>query len=494
MRVDPLLALRFEAWRIGQAVRAFTHRRIVLQPHALFVTALQFPGEDNTILAAAIGDRSRRAPLRILGTPDPRLREEEFETIARFAALLERYYRRCERDGVAPQLVLTSAASLRHLTNIADDLRFGERAPTVAAFATALSYFTMRAQVPDQQAVVVMTSVLRTHWVAPLEPTQEEHLGALVAAIAPPADLTVASAVLAAEQFPMGARTMPVFDRDVLRPALDQFHTARRRGASPEELAPKRLAIARVTAPVVERMYETLHKAADALDRASLAVLPEVPAWMQVEQEAFTDFRRATAAGIRTPRSDKPKGAAFRYAEREQADAVVSASVECHDTFGRTCAVMRGSSVEGQVADVRQVRVAGQRNRVTMVDVLTTQAALRVREGHELVDRSDHQVRYLVRGVRAEGPSGVTTTRLTLQMTAGMRRVGPPAAGTAVSFVREVPDLDRLGRIRRSLAQKLAEPHWTLGGPIPPPRAPGRAPALPADLPASPLRALETLR
>ena len=198
--------------------------------------------------------------------------------------------------------------------NIADDLRFGDRAPTIAGFATALSYFTMRAQVPDQQAVLVMTTVLRTHWVPPLDPTQEEHLGALVAAIAPPADMTIASAVQAAEQFPMGARTMPAFDRDTLRPALDKFHSARRHGATPEELAPKRLAIACATTPVVERMYETLQTAAAVLDGAGLAVLPEVPAWIQVERDAFADFRRATAAGIRTPRSDKPKGAAFRYA------------------------------------------------------------------------------------------------------------------------------------------------------------------------------------
>lgn len=494
MRVDPLLALRVEAWRRGQAVPAFTHQRILRQPHALFLSALQFPGEDNTVLAAAIGDRAHRDPLRVIGTADPRLREEEAETIGRLHALLERYFVTCEATGVAPQLVLTSQASFRHLQHIADDLRFARHAPTTADFATNLSYFTMRADVPDQQAVVVMTDVLRTHWVPPLDPTQMEHLAALLAAIQPPAGMSVAEAVRLVEQRPMGARTTPQFDRDVLRPALERFHTARQRGAPREALNRLRDQAVRATLPVVQEMYAALHRACDLLDAAALEVLPEVPAWMATERAEFARFRAATAAGIRTPRMDKAKGGAFRYVEREEALTMVDAAVDCHDTFGRACGIARGAMVEGVVTDARRIAVPGQTQRALLVEVRTSQSALRVREGHELADRAEHRARFLVRSVRAEGRAGATTTVLLLQMTGGSRAIGAPPVGTTVTFVREVPDLQRLGRIRQALAQKLAMPHWTLGGPQPVVAPPGRAVGLPVDLPTSPLRALEVLR
>lgn len=494
MRVDPLLALRFEAWRTGRALPAYTHQRIALRPHALFLTAIQFPGEDNSMFAAAVGDRAHQTPFLRVSTPDPRLREEAADTVGQLHTLLERYFRRCDGDAVAPQIVVTSQAALRHLRNIADDLRFFDHAPTVAAFATALSYFTLRAEVPDQQAVLVMTDVLRTHWVTSLDPTQTEHLGALVAAIQPPDNLTVLEAVRRAEQAPMGARTTPQFDHDVLRPALERFHAARRRGVPCEEIALLREEIAHATGTVVETMYATLQRAAEVLERAKLAVLPQVADWQAAEQQAFLRFRSTTARGSRAPRTDKSKGGTFRYAEREQALITVEAAVACADEFARARAVASGEIVEGVVTSVRRALVPGQARRAILVDVITRQSTLRVREGHELADRGAPRARYLVRAVRIEGGTMSTpTTRLVLQMIAGMRAVGAPMIGASVTLVREVPDLQRLGRIRGALAQKLSLPHWTLGGPPPLPVPPGRRASLPRDLPDSPLQALEVL-
>ena len=143
---------------------------------------------------------------------------------------------------------------------------------------------------------------------------------------------------------------------------------------------------------------------------------------------------------------------------------------------------------------MRLISVPDQRTRATFVTVETTQAALRLREGHDLTDPSDPRRRYTLRSVERGGTAAPPLTTLTLRMTAGSRSPGPPAVGTAVALVREVPDLHRLGRLRGSLKRKFAGPHWVLGDPAPLPAPPGRAIGLPHDLPASPGRALEVLR
>jgi len=292
----------------------------------------------------------------------------------------------------------------------------------------------------------------------------------------------------------MGPVTLPAFDRTVLQPALTRFHGARRRGDTPHLLTPLRRAIEDATGPLVLRTFDALHHGLDLLDAAGLDELPEIDAWVDTEQSAFLDFRRADAAGIRTPRQDRARGGVFRYVERDQALAVVEAAVECHDHFGRACSVARGAVVEGRVSDVRLISVPDQRTRATFVTIETTQAALRIREGHELADPSDPRRRYTLRSTERGGTTALPVTTLTLRMTAGSRSPGPPAIGTAVALVREVPDLRRLGRLRGSLKTKLAGEHWVLGDPAPLPSPPGRAIGLPHDLPASPRRALEVLR
>ena len=494
MLVDLVNALRFRAWREGRAVRAFTHRRIRIQSHAILAAFLQFPGEDNTILAAALGGRQRRTPKRVVTTADPRMREEEIQLVERLDAYLETYFAWCERHAVAPQLVVASRGALQHLTHIADDRRFARVHPTVAAFANRLTYFTMRAQVPNQQAVVVLTDVLTTHWVTPMDPTQEGHLGAVLATINPPAGADVRALVRAAEATTLGPVTTPLFDGSILQPALARFHTARRRGVSAEMLKPFRAAIEACTRPLVVEAFEALQEGIHRLEDADMEELPQVEAWVAVERSAFIDHRRAEAAGIRTPRQDRPKGGAYRYIEREQAQAVLDAAVECHDTFGRAAGVARGAVVSGVIAAVREVRLPDQRGQVTLVEVVTSQVSLQVRDGHELVDPDNSRVRYTVRSSEHTGAPTASTTTLTLRMVAGMRCVGAPAVGDAVTLVRELPDLERLGRIRSSLKQKLSGEHWALGHAAPLPRCPGRAPGLPDGLPNSPRLALEAIR
>lgn len=493
--VDLLQALRVAALARGRAVPAFRQARIGIQPHALVVPAIALASEDASIHAAAISSVGLETPLRILAVADPRQRDSADEMFGLLDAHLERYYVGCEETGRAPQLVVTSHGALRHLTNIADDLRFLERNAAIARFATNLSYFTDRAEVPGQQAVVVLTDVLATHWVTPLQPYQEAHLGALLATLDPPQGQDVMELVRQAETLTMGPRTAPVFDNTALEPRLARYTKARRRGAPQEELDRHRDEIAAVLTPVVMRMHRAMQYGLRKLAEAALAPLPEVEAWQEAERDAFLRFRRARTAGFPIPRRDRAKGAAFRLVEREEGQATVEASVQCHDPLGRARAEADGELLACEVQGSHVERLSGQRRRVIAVEVVTQQTGLRLRRRDELTWIDDPRFEAVVADIRQSG----RRLHVTLHLTRGMQRPGVPASGAQLALVRRVPCPERIHRVRRAMSHKLARVPWTHDHTIAPPDPRPKPVILPgSDIAApdnhDPLALLEVLK
>lgn len=473
-RVDLLLALRLAAYAKGRAVPAFTNARLPVLPHALVVPAIALAGEDATIHAVALSGVGRAEPRRILAVADPRQREAMDEMFGMLDSYLERYLVACEEVDRSPQLVVTSPGALRHLRNIAEDLRFLERDAHIARFATNLSYFTDRAQVPGQQAVVVLTEVLSTHWVTPLQPYQEAHLGALLATLDPAPDQDVTELVRAAEALTMGPRTAPAFDNTVLAPRLRRYTEARRRGAPRERLDALRAEIAAVLTPIVLRMHRAMQYGLRKLGEAALSPLPEVAAWQEAEREAFHGFRDARRAGIRMPRRDRAKGGAFRLVEREEGQSTLEASVQCHDALGRARAEAAGDVLACEVEGSHPERLPGRRRRVIAVDVVTDQTGLRLRQRDELTWVEDPRLEAVVADIREAGHR----LRVTLHLTGGMQCVGVPPVGAQLTLVRRVPDPERIRRVRGAMARKLAVLPWTHDHTLPPP-APRPRPVVP---------------
>jgi hypothetical protein len=301
MRVDPADGLRLVAYGAGRAQLAHTHARVLIQPHAAVVAAVEMPGEDTTLHAVAFGRPGRMDPLRLLAVADPRERAAEHEMFAFAHAYLARYLEWCEANGVSAQIIVTSRAALAHLTNIAQDLRVAEWNPVVAGFAADLTYFVEREAVPGQQAVVVMTELLRTHWVMPLQPKQEEHLAVVLATIDPLPDSDLATLVGSAEQLSMGPLPLPQFERSELAPRLRRYTAARRAGAPADRLQAIRAEIADTLTPVVLRMHAAIQQGIRTYNEAGFQPLPELPAFLARERDAFTRFRALRAAGGRLP-------------------------------------------------------------------------------------------------------------------------------------------------------------------------------------------------
>jgi hypothetical protein len=136
------------------------------------------------------------------------------------------------------------------------------------------------------------------------------------------------------------------------------------------------------------------------------------------------------------------------------------------------------------VADPRRVSVAP-RAYEHRFEVVSGQRVLHVRQRDELVWADHPGLRVEVTGIRLTGAGA----RVSVRVRAGQRKVGLPAAGTALELVPAVPDWGRLGRERGRLKVRLATTPWThQEGPMPAPAPP------PLPPPADPLAAVEALR
>jgi hypothetical protein len=266
--VDCTLRLRLEAHVQGRALPTHSHARRHVRSSALVIASLQFPGEDGLLQAIALGRPGDSVPRVLRVIPNPRDRALADALYDEVGSVLEREQRAAAERGDFPQIVVGSRAALDHLTNLADDLRFWDQRPAAAFCGSRLSYFTTRAEVAGQQASVILTDELTHHWVTPLSPLEERHLGVLVAAITTPPAGDLVARIRAAERVAMGPRTDPEFDREQLAPPLRRYAIAVRRAAAASEIATYADAVSYVLLPEHVRIWRALDAAVQVLEAA----------------------------------------------------------------------------------------------------------------------------------------------------------------------------------------------------------------------------------
>ncbi len=284
------LVMRLLAYRDGRAFARASHRQVSIQPGALVVCPLAMAGEDTTIHIVAYGTIGRSP--RVLCVPDPRKRDDQFGLFAALGADIERYFRRCRAAGRFPQFWLSSAPAVAHLDTLADRLRYNRQNADVKRFGELLSYVTGRFPVAGQQALITATGALKLHWATGQQEGEDEHLGAQLAWIDPPAGRGILATVAAAELEPMGAKTDPAFDRDILAPLVAAYDAAAREGASRAVLRLRAGLIRDALEPVIRRIYSATQRAIGLLERAGLPPLPDLPAMEAREADEFEWFMR----------------------------------------------------------------------------------------------------------------------------------------------------------------------------------------------------------
>jgi hypothetical protein len=447
------LVARMHAFEARRAVRIAALRQVILQPHALILCTLAMAGEDTTVHAVAVGQVG--TPVRVHVIPDPRIRDDHYALFEWLVDIVEPYFLWCRERQDFPQIWVSSGAGITHLDTLADRLRYNQQNARARRLGELLSYATERFPVSGQQALLSATGALRLHFATGQQEGEDEHLGAFLTWIHPPPRQDVQSAVELAERQPMGVNTDPEFDTTRLAPRLADYNAARRRKASPSELKRRAALITDQLSPIIQPIYAAVQRAfADlqGFSREETAVLADL---RRIEADQFERFMQARDANHHLPYRDKPKGAAFRIAEREHMIEVTETAAIHSDGVARARAYLRGDVLRGAVltADTERVR----HRSIHRIEVRTGQRSLRIRHGDSLASLADARLCYQVTRVHRSG----MWTVVALDITAGMRCVGCPPVGAAVELGPNAPDWDQSRRQRVQMSARLADAPWT---------------------------------
>jgi hypothetical protein len=466
------LVARLRAFEAGRAVPIAAQRQVALQRHALVLCTLAMAGEDTTVHAVAVGQVGKAPTVRVV--PDPRIRDEHYELFEWLLGIVEPYFLRCRERQDFPQIWVSSGAGVAHLDTLADRLRYNQQNARARRLGELLSYSTERYPVSGQQALLSATGALRQHFATGQQEGEDEHLGTFLTWIHPPSRQAVQSAVQLAERQPMGVNTDPEFDTTRLAPRLAEYNAARRRKASPREMRGRAARITEQLSPIIEPIYIAVQRAyaeIESFDAQETAVLADL---RRIEANQFDHFMQARDANQHLPYRDKPKGAAFRIADREHMIAATETGAIHSDGIARARAYLRGDVLRGTVVAASVERVG--RRSVHHVEVRTSQRALRIRQRDSVASLADARLCYEVTRVYRSGK----WTVVALDVTDGMRCVGCPALGAAVELGPNAPDWDHSRRERKQMSARLANPPWTHTSDVP--RAQARNASRPLDL------------
>ncbi|MFK4149430.1 hypothetical protein [Streptomyces sp. NPDC004065] len=404
---------RLEAVRAGRAQPAATVRHRHLSDRPLVFVPLTTAGEAGAPLGALVGT-DRGAP-RLLAVPQPRDRDLRFAFLAELADVVLPHIDSCagaveaaerteadpetgkrvkvevELCADAPQLIVPSRAGIDFVRLLGRSMRFRRTAeqdpeapypapPRVPLLGRWLTHFGERARVPGSSLLLAMSDLLARHWATGQSGLEDQHLGALLAWIAPPPGLTGAEAALRAEVArdadgqlacpPAGPATDPAFDNRLLAPAIERYDRARTALAAAQDGLEADGRLAALTAAerdiraLVERCaLPTWDKVWEGLDL--LRALPEgahvAERWTR-DRWSFTAHRDRVLAGEPPqPRRDDAVTAAGKLAAREREQARLDAQEALDDPLVMAGRRLAGEAFEGEVLDVVMAYSEGRR-------------------------------------------------------------------------------------------------------------------------------------
>ncbi|MFH9609210.1 hypothetical protein [Streptomyces sp. NPDC017448] len=521
---------RLEAVDSGRAQPLATVRHRHLTDRPLVLVPLTTAGEAGAPLGALVGT-DREAP-RLLAVAQPRDRELRFAFLAELAEAvlphIEAYadvVEPAERNETDPatgkrtkvevelctdaaQLIVPSRAGIEFVRLLGRSMRFrrtAEEDPDTPYPAPArvpllgrwLTHYGERARVPGSSLLLAATDLLNRHWATGQSSLEDQHLGALLSWIDPPAGSSGAEAALRAELArdgegqllcpPAGPATDPDFDNRLLAPAIERYDRARTAFASAEDglAADARLAeLSGAERQIRSLLARVMLPTWDAVWRG-LDLLRELPEGDRAEDRwsrdrwSFTGHRDRVRSGEPPqPRRDDAVTAAQKLASRETAQAQLEAQEALDDPL-----VLAGRRLAGEafLATVTGVEMAYTESKRPSPRPLVT---VRTDERPHLAERTKvyrsldgkpqtaEFVRYAESppdGAGAPGSAAGTPPGSTADaggFPAGAE--GPPAPGPAdggeVLLVLRV--LDRMGRGREPAPGSVPEPGeriaWTL--------------------------------
>jgi len=515
---------RLEAVRSGRAEPLATvlHRHLAERP--MVVVPLAAAGETGAPLAVMLG-RDRERP-RLLTVPQPLDRERRFAFLADLADELLPYLEsfgeavevltRETKDSAtgektevsrelcldAPQLIVPNRGGVELLGLLGRSTRFRRTAEDpdpgpypaparVPLLGRWLTHLRERAQVPGSSLLLAATDLLGRHWATGQSTLEDQHLGALLAWIDPPAGLTGAEAALRAETGrdargqllcpPAGPATDPLFDSGLLAPAIIRYDAARQPagpGGPPpagqrEQLLARERDIDALLESVLTPVWDQLWQSLELLRRLPPAA--HLPDRWTGDRWSYTAHRDRLAAGEPPqPVRDDAVTAARKLAQREREQTTVGVQEALDDPLAMAEHRLAGEALAGVVTGVEPAYdTSGRTPRPRPLVTVRTADRPHAEPGTEL-HRAGGPSSQRAELVSVGEPRGSVTVRLV----SGMGRKKEPEPGSVPEVGEHV--CFTLFELTARQSAPLPEPEdtpWTHGGP-PGPHPSAAAPAL----------------
>ncbi|MEU0844847.1 hypothetical protein ABZ370_35985 [Streptomyces sp. NPDC005962] len=520
---------RMEAVREGRARPVATVRHRHLSQRPLAFVPLTTAGETGAPLGALVGT-DRDAP-RLLIVSQPRNRDLRFAFLAELAEEMLPYLEgygddveleeRKETDpetgkkvpvqvelcADAPQLLVPSGAGVAFVRLLGRSMRFrrtAEQDPETPFPAPArvpllgrwLTHYGERSRVPGSSLLLSLTELLGRHWATGQSNLEDQHLGSLLAWIAPPEGIPGAEAALHTESArdgdgqllypPAGPATDPAFDNKLLAPAMSRYDAARSEVTGGVAGGEARLRAAE--AELRELIASQLRPTWDALWRGvdRLRELPEgarvADRWKR-DRWSYTGHRDRVRAGEPPqPKQDDAVTAAQKLAARETAQAQLDAQEALDDPLVMAGRRLSGEAFAGEVTDVEmawsEAKVPRPRPLVTVRTEDRPHLAERIKVYRVMDDGRTQTAEFVEEADDGGGPGapGGASAAFVVRLTGGMGRGKEPEPGS----VPEPGDrvcwtlFEHAPRGGPDLPDPESTP-WTHGGP-PDAAAPGQAP------------------
>ncbi|MFF1922130.1 hypothetical protein ACFVW8_16360 [Streptomyces sp. NPDC058221] len=508
---------RLEAVESGRAQPMTTVRHRHLTDRPLVLVPLTTAGEAGAPLGALVGT-DRDAP-RLLVVAQPRDRDLRFSFLAELAEAvlphIESYAdviepaERSETDPAtgkkvkvetelctdAAQLIVPSRAGIEFVRLLGRSMRFRRTAEDdpdtpypaparVPLLGRWLTHYGERARVPGSALLLAGTDLLNRHWASGQSTLEDQHLGALLAWIDPPAGASGAEAALRAELArdregqllcpPAGPATDPDFDNRLLAPAIEKYDRARTSLAAAEDGLAADARLAELTAAERETralLAGVLRPTWDAVWRG-LDLLRELPEASRAEDRwtrdrwSFTGHRDRVRSGEPPqPRRDDAVTAARKLASRETAQAQLEAQEALDDPLVLAGRRLAGEAFLGEVTGVEMAYSESKRPSprplVTVRTAERPQLADRVKVYRSL-DGKPQTAEFAGHGPQEEGVAPALVLRITDRMGRGKEPApgSVPEPGDRIAWT--LFEHDQRGGPKLPDAE---ETPWTHGGP-----------------------------
>lgn len=391
---------RMQAIRSGRAEPLATVRHRHLGERPMVVVPLATLGEANAPLAVMLGtDRERPVLLTVPQPLDPdrrlaflaALADELLPYLESFGEQVELLSKEVKDPATgekaevvrelcadAPQLLVPGTGGVEFLGLLGRSTRFRRTAEDpdpgpypaparVPLLGRWLTHLRDRSLVPGSSLLLAMTELLGRHWATGQSRLEDQHLGALLAWIAPPPGLTGPAAATLAETGrdergqllcpPAGPSTDPRFDSGLLAPAITRYEAARQlgdhRAAQAREQEIDEL-LAGVLRPTWERMWLGL----DLL--RALPPAGHLPERWEGDRWSYTSHRDRVAAGEPPqPVRDDAVTAARKLAQREREQTRLDIQEALDDPLAMAEHRLAGQALAGVVVEVELAYSSG---------------------------------------------------------------------------------------------------------------------------------------